>query len=179
MSRNLAAIEKEIADTKDALANVKGTETEVYARIVGYYRSVKNWNKGKRDEFGQRKNFLPRSAEAARKNVVADATAVSELFAENAAMRGDAQPVRYELFARKTCPNCPPVKDYLSNCGVKGSIIDVDTSDGIKKAMGLNIFSAPTAVFYDGEDNLIGRAHSVGELQVLFDRPARKQPVAV
>ena len=34
-----------------------GTETEVYARIVGYYRSVRNWNKGKKDEYNQRKMF--------------------------------------------------------------------------------------------------------------------------
>jgi hypothetical protein len=29
----------------------------VYTRIVGYYRSLKNWNKGKRDEYEQRKTF--------------------------------------------------------------------------------------------------------------------------
>jgi ribonucleoside-triphosphate reductase len=32
-------------------------ETEVYARIVGYYRPVKNWNEGKRAEYGDRKEF--------------------------------------------------------------------------------------------------------------------------
>ena len=45
--RTLEQVEAEIAQTKEALANVKGTDTEVYARIVGYYRSVRNWNKGK------------------------------------------------------------------------------------------------------------------------------------
>jgi len=30
---------------------------EVYSRIVGYYRPVKNWNKGKREEFKQRKTY--------------------------------------------------------------------------------------------------------------------------
>jgi len=29
-------------------------ETEVYSRIVGYYRPVKQWNKGKRQEFSER-----------------------------------------------------------------------------------------------------------------------------
>lgn len=56
--RDLETVEAEIARTKEALANVKGTETEVYARIVGYYRSVRNWNNGKRDEYGQRKMFV-------------------------------------------------------------------------------------------------------------------------
>ena len=57
-TRPLAEIDAEIARTKEALANVKGTETEVYARIVGYYRSVRNWNKGKRDEYDHRKMFV-------------------------------------------------------------------------------------------------------------------------
>lgn len=33
-------------------------ETEVYSRIVGYYRPVKNWNDGKRAEFSDRKEFI-------------------------------------------------------------------------------------------------------------------------
>jgi len=31
-----------------------GTETEVYTKIVGYYRNLKNWNKGKREEYKYR-----------------------------------------------------------------------------------------------------------------------------
>jgi ribonucleoside-triphosphate reductase len=29
----------------------------VYARIVGYYRPVKNWNLGKKSEFSERRQF--------------------------------------------------------------------------------------------------------------------------
>jgi anaerobic ribonucleoside-triphosphate reductase len=35
-----------------------GTQTEVYSRIVGYYRDVGNWNPGKRAEFDERKPFV-------------------------------------------------------------------------------------------------------------------------
>ena len=63
-TRTLEQIEQEIAETKAALQNVHGTETEVYARIVGYYRAVKHWNKGKRDEFDQRKMFTFDSTQA-------------------------------------------------------------------------------------------------------------------
>jgi ribonucleoside-triphosphate reductase (formate) len=35
-----------------------GKETEVYSRIVGYYRSLKNWNNGKRNEFAGRRTFV-------------------------------------------------------------------------------------------------------------------------
>ena len=34
-----------------------GEETEVYTRIVGYYRPVKNWNHGKKSEYRERKTF--------------------------------------------------------------------------------------------------------------------------
>ena len=34
-----------------------GAETEVYSRVVGYYRPVSNWNKGKQEEYKQRKFF--------------------------------------------------------------------------------------------------------------------------
>lgn len=36
---------------------VCGKETEVYSRIVGYLRSVKNWNLGKKEEFKDRKTL--------------------------------------------------------------------------------------------------------------------------
>ena len=34
-----------------------GAETEVYTRIVGYFRPVKNWNAGKAEEYKQRVEF--------------------------------------------------------------------------------------------------------------------------
>lgn len=30
---------------------------EVYSRVVGYYRPVRNWNVGKQEEFKDRKTF--------------------------------------------------------------------------------------------------------------------------
>lgn len=57
--RTLSEIDADIAQTKQELANVHGTETEVYARIVGYYRSVKNFNVGKAAEYKVRKLFDP------------------------------------------------------------------------------------------------------------------------
>lgn len=36
-----------------------GEKTEVYSRlrVTGYYRPVSNWNKGKQEEFAERKTF--------------------------------------------------------------------------------------------------------------------------
>ena len=41
-----------------------GSECEIYSRIVGYIRPVKQWNKGKKAEFGNRKTFDMTKAEA-------------------------------------------------------------------------------------------------------------------
>lgn len=44
---------------KTAERKVCGMETEVYSRIVGYFRPVKNWNQGKKQEFEDRKTYNP------------------------------------------------------------------------------------------------------------------------
>ncbi len=31
--------------------------TEIYSRVVGYYRPVQNWNHGKKEEFKERESF--------------------------------------------------------------------------------------------------------------------------
>lgn len=34
---------------------VKAIPVEIYSRVVGYFRPVQNWNKGKQQEFWERK----------------------------------------------------------------------------------------------------------------------------
>ena len=34
-----------------------GKKTEVYSRVVGYYRPVENWNAGKQEEVKHRKTY--------------------------------------------------------------------------------------------------------------------------
>ena len=34
-----------------------GEKTEVYSRVTGYFRPESNWNKGKKEEFKDRKTF--------------------------------------------------------------------------------------------------------------------------
>lgn len=54
---SLQQIDAEIAEIKNKLEDVHGTPCEVYARIVGYYRALGNWNAGKKDEYKQRTMF--------------------------------------------------------------------------------------------------------------------------
>ena len=39
---------------------VKVIPTEVYSRVVGYYRPIQNWNKGKVEEFSHRQMIDPK-----------------------------------------------------------------------------------------------------------------------
>ena len=34
-----------------------GCKTEVYSRVAGYFRSVNHWNRGKKEEFKDRKTY--------------------------------------------------------------------------------------------------------------------------
>ncbi|GEM_PF-2793048 len=36
-------------------------QTEVYSRVVGFYRPVRNWNSGKINEFNTRKTYAIRA----------------------------------------------------------------------------------------------------------------------
>ena len=33
-------------------------QTEVYSRVAGYFRPVNQWNKGKQEEFSERKEYV-------------------------------------------------------------------------------------------------------------------------
>ena len=143
-AKKLAAIEKDLGTARDALAAEKGREAEVYSRIVGYYRSVRNWNKGKREEFGDRQVFSAESGapafctedEAAMDGgfcescqvPAADTAADSAGAAETGGLREVETTTATETAGRKTadanprlllfvqsgCPACPGAKTEAS-----------------------------------------------------------------
>ena len=169
--RTLAQIEAEIAETKEALKDVHGTETEVYARIVGYYRAVKHWNKGKRVEFDQRKMFtLVASKEY--DITAADEPCVRKAPAKMSAAEPvtDTESVTYEMYTRKTCPNCPTVKDFMSTLEMPGRSIDVDTKEGLAEAAKKGVFASPTVIFYNEAGVETARCHNVEELEAVFNK---------
>ncbi len=125
----------------------------MYTRIVGYYRSLRNWNKGKKEEYRERILFhIPED--------------------DAAAQPGKAQPgtdeiAEYRYFFRKTCPRCPSVKEYVSTLPLSGESVDVDTEEGMNEAQSLHILSTPTVVFFDRDGRPIHEAHSVEQLENL------------
>lgn len=47
---------------------IKAIPCEIYSRIVGYYRPVRDWNLGKQEEFGLRHNMSEEEILASAKN---------------------------------------------------------------------------------------------------------------
>ena len=47
-------------------AKIKAIRAEVYSRVVGYYRPVDAWNKGKQEEFKDREVFTKEDIENAQ-----------------------------------------------------------------------------------------------------------------
>ncbi|MDR1786762.1 MAG: hypothetical protein LBR23_09940 [Spirochaetaceae bacterium] len=169
--RTLADIDRDIAQVKEKLSAVKGTETEVYARIVGYYRSVRNWNLGKKDEFKHRKEFAMAEGERVRElsRCCAPPRAVSFAQASEALARTISA---YEFYSRKTCPNCPPVGDYLAASALKGVTVDVDTEEGLAMAESRDVFASPTVIMYNPAGEEVARARNAQELAALIPREA-------
>ena len=157
LKRTIKEIDADIEATRAALADVHGSETEVYARIVGYYRAVRNWNKGKREEYDHRKMF------ASPARVTQPAAKASASRTADFEKSG-----RWELFSRKTCPNCPPVQAYMAKLSMRGKTIDVDTDEGLAEAAKKGVFASPTVIVYDESGEESARCHSVEELDAVF-----------
>lgn len=48
-------MEKDKNQLQTKFTKVRSIKTEVYSRVVGYYRPVQAWNEGKREEFRERR----------------------------------------------------------------------------------------------------------------------------
>ncbi len=121
-----------------------GKSTEVYSRITGYYRPIKNWNDGKIAEFKNRKEY--RLGEQIsfetplekKEKVEAVEKMVSKLPKEGK---------RYVLFVTHTCPNCRLVKVILDDHHIEYEEIYAD--DNMELAKEHNIRSVPTLLVVD------------------------------
>ena len=117
-----------------------GADTEVYSRITGYYRPVKNWNAGKTQEFKDRKTY---SIEEMKTPV----STVAEIKKEEktSVVKTDSKVL---LFTTKTCPNCSMIKKVLSDRQIDYEVIDAEENVELSKKY--NIVAVPTLVTQDG-----------------------------
>lgn len=137
-----------------------GKATEVYSRITGYYRPVRNWNDGKSSEFENRKTYEPEELFSVNRNLLEEAgvemprvgtqTLGRANRVENPKSNSDAE--KLILVTTKTCPNCQAAKNYLNQAGIEYDVILADEADGAEIAVQYNISAAPTLIVQSGEE---------------------------
>jgi len=119
-----------------------GKEAEVYSRITGYYRPVKNWNDGKTQEFKDRKVYDLNHSTLRRAEPAQNQPAAEEAPVQAAA---DAELM---LFATKTCPNCRQAEEQLKNAGIGYHKVLAEENPDLTAKYGVR--QAPTLVADDG-----------------------------
>jgi ribonucleoside-triphosphate reductase len=151
--RTLEAIEKDLTAAREALSGAEGTPAEVYSRIVGYYRSVRNWNKGKREEYGERKLFKVDTDDPVSPETLPESSAGKER-----EETGNSPDARLLLFVRNACPACPSAKAAAGRLGIPVDLVNADTADGLAKARRYQVYATPTAILFNGEGREVERA---------------------
>jgi ribonucleoside-triphosphate reductase len=159
--RNLNDIEKDLAVVRDARAHVEGTPAEVYSRIVGYYRSVRNWNRGKREEYGERRLYQIAEQQIAGKQM----SHIVPTCSTRAAVRIHQEEQRLLLFVRPTCPACPAAKDAAGRLGIPVDLVNADTEEGLAEAVRRNVLSTPTAILLAEDGTELGRARDARTIE--------------
>ncbi len=159
-------INDKIEALEQQLLTVKGRETEKYARIVGYYRAVKNWNLGKKEEYKFRVNYNKTSFDN-KINGSIDHAKVETPKAES--LKSTDKIATYKFFYRTTCPNCPPVKKIISTLEIEGESINADSSKGFTKAAIFEIFTAPTVVFLSKKGKEVYRTSAPADIKQLLE----------
>ena len=137
-----------------------GNATEVYSRITGYYRPVRNWNDGKSSEFENRKTYEPEELFSVNRNLLEEAgvdeprVGTQTLGRANRveAPKSNSDAEKVILVTTKTCPNCQAAKNYLNQAGIEYDVILADEADGAEIAVQYNISAAPTLIVQSGEE---------------------------
>ena len=137
-----------------------GNTTEVYSRITGYYRPVRNWNDGKSSEFENRKTYEPEELFSINRNLLDEAgvdlprVGTQTLGRANEVTTATSKPDTDKLIlvTTKTCPNCQAAKNYLNQAGIEYDVILADEADGAEIAGQYNISAAPTLIVQSGEE---------------------------
>ena len=117
-----------------------GEETEVYSRITGYYRPVKNWTDGKLQEFKERKVYDVEHSHVKQENFrETEQEEEQRIFEEVNTEEG-----KVLLFTTKTCPNCKLAKDSLEKANISYEVVDAGENEELVRKYG--VMQAPTLI---------------------------------
>ena len=135
-----------------------GEETEIYSRITGYYRPVKNWNDGKAQEYKDRKSYDIGTSKLKKENKDCgckienkEETIIEEDKKEIVEKRKEYQN-KIMLFGTKTCPNCKIAKTLLEKANIEYSFVDAEENKDLTKYY--EVKQAPTLVIVDNENKV-------------------------
>lgn len=117
-----------------------GKPTEVYSRITGYYRPVKNWNVGKSEEFRERKTYDV--ANSHLRHSGPESPQGNEAAKHDEEKAKETAPIL--LFTTKTCPNCRIAKAKLDDAGIVYTVIDAEEHPELTSEYGIS--KAPTLI---------------------------------
>lgn len=132
-----------------------GEEAEVYSRITGYYRPVKNWNDGKAQEYKDRKVY-----DIGHSHLKHDVIKPEAPECDCEEKKAEIQDGIF-LFTTATCPNCKIACSLLDKAGVVYEKViaaeenaDMVNALGIKQAPTLAVVKDGEAVKYAGVSNI-------------------------
>ena len=127
-----------------------GKETEVYSRITGYYRPVKNWNDGKTQEFRDRLEYDCGPSKMSKrifpKKTDAEKTPETEVPKEvEAEVSGKARNV---LVTTSTCPKCVLVKKRFEELGFPYEVVVAGEPEADELISKFQIATVPTLLAF-------------------------------
>lgn len=170
-----------------------GKKAEVYSRITGYYRPVRNWNDGKVSEFKSRKTYLtenpaekearsafPSTAERADERIMTEAKSLAAKTTQSGATTANAKEIvssqgndnagkghRF-LLSTHTCSSCAMVRKMLQEAKVDYTPLFAEDPQGAALAEKFNICSVP--VLIDGTGECVKLLNNVSEIKSYIER---------
>ncbi len=126
-----------------------GGEMEVYSRITGYYRPIKNWNKGKKSEFKDRKTFAV--------DPIVQCESLTNAQSKESTPADGSKPVERTplsptversplFFYSDDCVKCKPIKEFLRKQSFQGQFMNVSEKSGFEYAKKFQIRTLPALV---------------------------------
>lgn len=120
-----------------------GKKTEVYSRITGYYRPVQNWNKGKTQEFADRKEYVLSHSHLPEKRILSDKQEEEPNVAAASVSGGIPT-----MYVKDHCPKCKGAEQRFKIGKVEYN--SVNCSKNMDIARELHITQTPTIIDPDG-----------------------------
>jgi len=78
--------------------------------------------------------------------------------------------MKCKVFTTPTCVKCKSMKSYLENVEIEKEIINAISPEGREQARNFGIMSVPTVIFFDENEEQMGVAHDIDEVEDILKR---------